>query len=157
MSRASRTCGGGPGLEHDPGLGSFVSYSYGDCSTQEEGCTPPVEVQSAPLCERPLGLYGRHGRRLRLRGAPARSFDHGRTVEIYTGHTTVTIYGRDARRPLRAVPRLIRAPAALVPEIDHDIVRAGTAPGGRDRRLPAPDHRALSRKRPCDRVDQGTP
>ena len=157
MSGASRTCGGGPGLEHDPGLGSFVSYAYGDCSTHDEGCTPPVEVQSAPLCERPLGLYGQQGRRLRVRGVPARSFEGGRTVEVYTGNTTVTIYGRDARRPLRAAHRLVRAPAALIPTIGHDIEDGGTAQSHRGRRLPAPDRRALRLRHPCDRVDDDTP
>jgi hypothetical protein len=159
MTGATPICGGGPGLEHDPGLGSFVSYSYGDCSTDAgERCTPPLEVQSAPLCERPPGLYGHDAQRSRRRGVPVSSFDGGRTMEVYTDHTTVTIYGRDARRPLRAIDALTRAPRALIPEIGHDIRSAGAVQRPkRGGRLPPPDPRALRAKRPCDRVDSGKP
>ena len=81
-----------------------TSYVYGDCTPggprkDPGGCTAPVEIQSAPHCERNYRLYrGLDGRLyphrlLRIRGVPAASFDGGTVIELYTGHTTISIFG----------------------------------------------------------------
>jgi hypothetical protein len=94
-----------------------TSYVYGDCTPggprkDPGGCAAPVEIQSAPYCERNYRLYrGIDGglyphRLLTIRGVPAASFEGGTIVELYTGHTTISIFGES--------PALVRRAAARV-------------------------------------------
>jgi len=117
----------------DPVLGRnvYVSYSYGSCVAPEHtACLPPLEVQSAPLCERNYRLYTQDeasdsaaypSSALTVKGVPARSFDGGTVIEIYTGFTTIAVMGRDPAQVRRAadiirpVPPSVQLPVSGFP------------------------------------------
>jgi hypothetical protein len=78
------------------------SSDYGTCTIEgtEGGCTPPLEIQSWPECDRNLSFYGRTKSSLRAREwqrmggsfrIPTVAFEYGLTthLEIYTGRTTL--------------------------------------------------------------------
>jgi hypothetical protein len=98
----------------EPVRGNYVSFIYGDCTPgTDSGCAPPLEVQTAPACERNASLYSPHfpRKRLRLRGVPGAYFAPlDERLELYTGDATVVIFGRErkqvfaAARALRSVP-----------------------------------------------------
>ena len=107
MREATRLCS-----PADPDFGfdrrDDVTYVYGDCrdprSTDSRagggGCLPPIEVQSTPLWQKHYSLYASSPvpwpyEPTEVKGAPAASFDGGLLLEIYTGVTTITVYGRD--------------------------------------------------------------
>jgi hypothetical protein len=85
---------------------NVVGYVYGTCNEpppvdgESPGCMPPLEIQTWPACERTLADYEFEpgvpypyeslGMR---RGAPAVSFDDGDRVELYTGKSTIVIFG----------------------------------------------------------------
>jgi hypothetical protein len=93
-----------------------TTFIYGDCDPtgpkkDPGGCTAPLEVQSAPSCERNFRLYrtvdGPYPHRsLTVRGAPAASYDNGTIVEIYTDATTISIFGHRASLVHRAARRV---------------------------------------------------
>jgi hypothetical protein len=98
---------------------NFVSYIYGTCDVapeDETGCKPPIEIQSWPSCERSLGDYALdptgaplHDELLTLRGAPAAKFE--RRLEVYTGDSTVVVFGDDEAQIRRAVDALRQEPS----------------------------------------------
>ena len=108
-----------------PGRTNVMTAVYGDCrvpASQDGGCLPPLEISSAPACEDNPSLYRRYPgagglptahRSTRLRSTSAASFDDGRLMEIYTGATTITVAGDDARQVRRAATALRSAPAGL--------------------------------------------
>jgi hypothetical protein len=129
---ALRRCGAPyrAGYRNGPVLAppNFVMVNYGDCDAERTGsCAPPLQVQTWPACERNLSSYAADPsgaplphRRLTVRGAPAALFDEGLRLEIYTGASTVVVFGERAslvRRAAKAVRpltggRLVRlAPA----------------------------------------------
>jgi hypothetical protein len=93
---------------------NFLMVAYGDCKVQSDsGCAPPIEVQTFPACERNLASYSADPsgaplphRSLAIRGAPAAAFDEGTRLEIYTGTSTIVIFGDS--------PKLVREAAAAV-------------------------------------------
>jgi hypothetical protein len=103
---------------------NFVTHIYGDCTApdveDDASCTPPLEVQSWPACERNPSVYI-EGPGLGLvefdnttvRGAPAAVFDHGHRIEVFTGTTNVVIFGRDPAQVRRAADALLQEPAAV--------------------------------------------
>jgi hypothetical protein len=81
---------------------NMVVTTYGDCVAKGDmGCAPPVQVQTWPACERNLALYELypgpngpvHFERTSLRGAPAAVFENGRRIEVYSGATTIVVFG----------------------------------------------------------------
>jgi len=102
-----------------------TTFIYGDCNPtgpQKDpgGCTAPLEVQSAPSCQRNFRLYrtidGRYPyRSLTVRGAPAASYDNDTILEIYTGRTTISIFGHRASLVRRAARRVYRLSATDAP------------------------------------------
>jgi hypothetical protein len=95
-----------------------TTFIYGSCKPtgpkrDPGGCTTPLEVQSAPSCERNFRRYrtidGPYPHRsLTVRGAPAASFDNGTIMEIYTGRTTISIFGHRASLVPRAARKVYR-------------------------------------------------
>jgi hypothetical protein len=98
----------------EPVRANFVTYIYGDCSIEEpeaddERCVPPLEIQTWPACERALADYsfGPEGSPLdrtdlTVQTVPAAVFEDGYRLEIYTGESTVVVFGVDAAQVLRA-------------------------------------------------------
>ncbi|HEX2016124.1 MAG TPA: hypothetical protein VGN69_05465 [Solirubrobacteraceae bacterium] len=113
--------------DYDPSLGMRVYY--GDCLRHRSplgsgGCTLPLEITSVLLkvhSNQPLGVHHATHRR----GVPAVIFDHGRSIELYTGRVAIDIFATTARRAERAV-RALRT--------------LNTRPSYRSGPLPPPDY-----------------
>jgi hypothetical protein len=124
-----------------------TTFIYGDCDPtgpkkDPGGCTAPLEVQSAPSCERNFRLYrnidGPYPHRsLTVRGAPAASYDNGTIMEIYTGRTTISIYGHRASLVRRAARRVYRLSGTDAPRYGARSSRyvRGFAGGARTARI----------------------
>jgi hypothetical protein len=94
----------------------FYSYLYGQCSLnagEDGGCPAPIEVQSWAACKRNLSVYtltpdGKPLPRKQfvLRGVPAALFEEGNRLEVYTGTTTIVIFGNDPKQIRRAADQL---------------------------------------------------
>lgn len=97
--RLSAAVAADPGQDAERHRDVYVSSVYGSCdSGGDVACAPPGEVQSLPACESTPGASRQAPdgppfpfRRLRVRGAPAAAFED--RLEIYTGTTTVVLYG----------------------------------------------------------------
>jgi hypothetical protein len=120
---------------------NYVSYIYGTCALDgDAGCAPPIEVQNWPTCERnpttyrltPKGDPVPHTN-LTIRGAPAALFEDGLRLEIYTGRTTVVIFGNDAAQVRRATDVLQSVDGTIKPR----------------QKLPPPDPGAIDGKIKC--------
>lgn len=95
----------------------FVAMIYGDCvvpppTTDYEdsgGCELPVEIQTWPACMRNPAQYRLHfdAAPLIIKGAPAVAFEGGERLEIYTGISTIVIFG-DGPARVRAVAESLR-------------------------------------------------
>jgi hypothetical protein len=135
---------------------NYVSYIYGDCEVTPDvdGCAPPLEVQTWPACERSLGDYETGGGAVYspaelgdARGVPAETFDGDSRVELYTGNSTVVIFGAGKDQASEAIDSLraeqtgspLEAPAAPEP-------KASAAPASD---LPSPAPAALQGELSC--------
>jgi hypothetical protein len=132
----------------EPVRANYVSYIYGDCVVApadgqtefDEGCAPPLEIQTWPSCERSLADYefepgipysfDEFGLQ---RGVPAYSFDDGTRVELYTGTSVIVIFGDDPAQLLRAISAIRPEPAESPPGPPSLL-----ASGGGDLPVPAP-------------------
>lgn len=100
-----------------------VSFIYGDCNyVQEDGCTPPLEIQNWPACVRNPSLYAEKGtwgvpipEETTLRGVPAAFFEEGRRVEVQTGTATVVVFGPKQGDITTVVGELRGVNSAVVP------------------------------------------
>lgn len=103
-------------------------------------CTVPLQIHSWPACERSLADYelepGVPYPRVALgerRGVPAYSFDDGFRVELYTGTSTVVMFGPDAAQLLRGISAIRPEPISNPPGIPS--LLSATSPSSN---LPAP-------------------
>src|SRR5215211_5361770 len=74
-----------------------VTFIYGACKAKsEEGCAPPVEIQTWSICRRHYRTISRsrRGPVVRVRGVPAAQYREDGRLEIYTGHATVVLFTR---------------------------------------------------------------
>ncbi len=134
-----------------------VSYIYGNCDASSGSCVAPLELTSGPLCESNPRSVAYKGRSMRLLHVPALLYDQGGgwALDIFTGHTTISIGAADdtskSRRVVLAAARQLHyAPRADIPDGSRDLVRLPLdAHGPPVRRLPAPDHRELTSPKPC--------
>jgi hypothetical protein len=124
----------------DPGdvRADYVNYIYGDCQIPAgaDACSPPVEVQVWPICERTLASYQlspdegyAHTELPPINGVPAFLFDAGTRLEMYTGDSTVVIFAPDAELAEEVAHELKLAPAQATP---------AQAPSESNAALPAP-------------------
>jgi hypothetical protein len=105
--------GRGPG--DGEGLRRSWSFIYGDCepAASEGGCAPPLEVQNWSICTRFPALYpGPTPATRALDGAE--TLPAGGGLDVYTGRTTVVIFGRRRHRD-EIVGSLVRVGAARTP------------------------------------------
>lgn len=105
----------------------FTSVVYGDCQAQsEQGCAPPLEIQSWPQCERNLASYGdsptdeqlNAHEAVRLGAAPnipTQSFEDGTRIELYTGQTTIVVFADDPSLAQQAADALAGKATATNP------------------------------------------
>jgi hypothetical protein len=89
----------------------FTTYLYGTCKPRgsDGGCALPLEIQSWAACKRNLSVYsvtpdGRPlpHKRTTIRGVPAAIFEDGLRLEVYTGKTTVVLFGYSGPQLRRA-------------------------------------------------------
>jgi hypothetical protein len=105
-------------------------FVYGDCTPSggdEASCRPPLDVQNWSICRRFPALYsGSTPETSPMRGA--QTLPAGGGLDVYTGHTTVVIFGRHKSAVLRSLKPLNgdAAPGALPPP----------APGSLEGKLP---------------------
>lgn len=97
----------GPG----PGSGNHLrrawSFVYGNCTPSggEEGCAPPLEIQNWSICTRFPALYpGLTPKTSPVHGAE--TLPAGGGLDVYTGHTTVVIFGEDKLAVVRSLTRV---------------------------------------------------
>jgi hypothetical protein len=136
---------------------NFVSYIYGDCQPTGDPplCGPPVEIQTWPACQRNLAQYdpqpgvppyvvGPTPDRLDIRGVPAALFENGLRLEIYTGRSTVVLFGQSRDQVLRAADSVQQetAPGQQWPPTPLDSTNVGNP-------LPPPDPGALNGTLDC--------
>jgi hypothetical protein len=126
-----------------------VVYVYGACPGPG-ACVPPLQVISAPGCERPHSLYDRYAGppaaggpathdEVTIDDTKAAVFDSGERIELYTGDATVTVVGDD--------PDVVRSAA-------EDLIAAPTSARGRrqaDERFPEPAVGIADEKWPASR------
>jgi len=102
------------------GRANFVSYIYGSCDPEpDQGCAPPMEIQTFPACERNADSYTLNPegdpvprKNITIAGLPGAIFDGGRRVEVYMRNATVVIFGDNPGQIRRAAARLKRATKA---------------------------------------------
>lgn len=124
---------------------NFFERQYAHCND----CEPVVSVQSWPACERghsdvteppPGGLPLPETRQLRLRQVPALYFVQDRRLELYTGKTTLVLFGSNLASLRRAALKLRTRRGA------RPVVAADAA-------LPAPSRGALQGTLRCPSDD----
>ena len=164
MWNATRNCVPPNPASPEDGRSDSVNYVYGDCptltfeSSGDGGCAPPIQVQVAPLCLKHAALYNspEFGQQpyepLTILGVPAASFQDGTTLEIYTGSTTITIFGIDAAQVRRAADALRPALSVDIP-VTGQILSALS--GNSDNQtpltsLPQPDQQTLNSTEACE-------
>ena len=120
---------------------NFVEHQYARCKR----CAVAISVQNWPGCERgradvtippPGGIPLPRMRELELRQVPALYFPDDRRLELYTGKTTIVLFGPDLASLRRATLKL------RTERGQHPGVAAGAA-------LPAPAAGALDGTLPC--------
>jgi hypothetical protein len=106
----------------EPIRANYVNHIYGTCSPdpgeEEASCVPPLQIQSWPGCERSLWSYDIGPEPFQiayvdttLRGVPAAIFGDDRLrVEVFTGGSTIVLFGQDPDQLLRAVDALRQEP-----------------------------------------------
>lgn len=122
-----------------PGKPATVPFSlavYGDCTpAPEEGCAPPLEIQTWPECRRNMASYsitdaaGNQQPYPHVQSAlaatpaiPVATFDQGTRTEIYTGPSTIVVFAENPSVMQRAVQAIgaleaSRAPAATASQL----------------------------------------
>jgi hypothetical protein len=90
---------------------NFVEHQYARCKR----CTVAISVQNWPACERgradvtaplPGGIPSPRMHELELRQVPALYFPDDRRLELYTGKTTIVLFGADLASLRHAALRL---------------------------------------------------
>jgi hypothetical protein len=126
-----------------------VTIGYGSCQIPSgaTGCTLPIDVNSYPACQRNLSQFDvAHGPPIKWKsGAITVAFEGGGSVDIYTGRSTITIYGHDPDQVARALDAIRKEPPGhrVHPPLVHP-----QRPVGIDL-LPPPAQGALKGKLRC--------
>jgi hypothetical protein len=94
--------------EYNPQLG--LAVYYGDCKTKVSllgsgGCTLPLEIDTVCYVQHHNDALGPR-RNIRIRGVPAVVFDGGKSIELYSDHVLIDVFGDSPARALAAAKRL---------------------------------------------------
>jgi hypothetical protein len=120
----------------------YVSVTYGSCKPiSDAGCFPPLNVQSWPECARNPNTFLEAGREVALNPSdavefqsapwiPARAFEEGIRLEIYSGDTTIVVFAGNRRLAHKAAMALASAAADRVPpDAAQSLQAAAREPG----------------------------
>ena len=116
----------------DPAEGPFransVSYVYGTCDPELDGCAPPIVVQSWPSQDRNKNMYAAAEREGFLTGVdgsvggvPATWYEGGSRLEIWHPDVTVVVFGYDSTQIERFALGLTQGPGVLTDLQAHGI------------------------------------
>jgi hypothetical protein len=132
---------------------NYVYYFYGSCNpgtNDDIGCAPPIQIVTSSACVRSLADYEKapgvpdQGKDLgEHRGVPVFSFDEGNRVEVYTGTSTIILFGADSARLERAIDAIRPEPRSEPPGLP------ASASGPVDQNLPPPVPGAMTGELPC--------
>lgn len=123
LTSQSRVCNQAPPGRPPEERLNIVEYSYGSCNPGPgERCPSPLSVQNWPRCERDPSdyagsLHNPLKRRLEIRGVPAHVYEGGGRLEIFTGASTVVVFGNEEAQIVRAGRALVKAPAKPSAEV----------------------------------------
>jgi hypothetical protein len=136
---------------------NYVSYVYGDCVPGEaDACAPPVEIQTWPACERSLADYSFDGQAYpaedvgAVRGVPSARFEDDDRLELYTGGSTVVIFGDSPETLSTAADAVRPEPATQVDAPVSGAERAGLGLPTSDEPLPDPAKGAIAGELTCN-------
>ena len=114
LNTMQRRCGGTTPADEPPA--NFTNYVYGSCKIAEgaTGCSPPLEVQTWPACQRSLADYSFEGKPMphtrlpSINGAEAQEieFPFGPRIEVYTKSSTVVIFANNPALAKEALGQL---------------------------------------------------
>ena len=114
--------------DYEPALGMRVYY--GDCIHHQGitsgGCTLPLEVNT--VLYRPHSNDGLGDQRAAtIRGVPAVVYEHGKSIELYTGCLTIDVFADNPGRALRAAKavRPLNPSPAAGPELPPPLYPPG--------------------------------
>jgi hypothetical protein len=104
---------------------NWVSFIYGTCapSGSESSCAPPLAIQIWPACERNPSVYSPEirasAKQVLVHGVPALDFSavEDARLELYTGRSTVVIFGQSHDAVLEAANLLRPAGSAQTVKI----------------------------------------
>jgi hypothetical protein len=107
-----------------------VSFLYGDCTPgDDEGCAPPIEVQTWPAVERNKATLTAAPFESQVTGTdttvsrmPATWYEDGSRLEIYRPDVTVLVFGDDPTRIDRFATALVEGPGVLTELAVYGIV-----------------------------------
>ena len=114
MESLQRRCGGTTPIDEPPA--NYTNYIYGSCKIAEgaTGCSPPLEVQTWPACQRSLADYTFEGKPMPYRHLPNLGgaevveieFMFEPRIEVYTGSSTVVIFANNSALAEEALKQL---------------------------------------------------
>jgi len=87
------------------------TFVYGDCDPPdglfaEGGCAPPVQIQTYSICNRNLGMYSGRQKAFDVKGAKGST--NGGGLEVFTGRTTVVIFGGGSLKRIKSTVGKLR-------------------------------------------------
>jgi len=165
FNRAHRTCESartsGPGPV-EPGLNN-ATFVFGSCDTTDmSSCLPPVEIQSSPLCESHAAIYvdptdgtPEPMTPVVIRGVPGALYQgggngsDGAILEIYTGSTTITLYGTTSAQVQQIAQGVVPVPMEDVPIVGQDLTSLPSPITAAAGLLTPPDPVVLASPTPC--------
>jgi len=162
ISDVHRTCQ--PAADSSATRNDDVTYTYGSCDPSTapgDACTDPIEVQSAPLCERHAAIYAASPEPdgnpypinyLTIRGVPAASYENGSIVEIYAGNTTITVRGTNVSQVSDFLNDLVQSLPGDIPSTVNTVfslLPSGTLTRLATSPLPLPDPAVLASPTSC--------
>lgn len=122
----------------EPVTRDTVSFIYGSCEIPlsedgeyDGGCAPPLAIEIWPACERYQGLYPfEPDESLTIRGSPAAFYEGHHRLELYTGTSTVVIFGKGREQLLKAADELEGVNTDVSEEEQLPAPAAGAREGG---------------------------
>lgn len=117
-----------------PPISPRFSFIYGSCKPppgSEGGCSPPLQIQNSEVCAVNPNSYGLRPRALtkRIRGVPVLSKERGRSLELFTRDTTITVSADSWDVAARAIANLRSLDGRIGPRTKLPVPRPAALKG----------------------------